>query len=92
MATQMVGLFLLFFIFISMCGQIDFSFTRRTYADMLHKCAGENSVYWTQKINLKDGLYLTSRLNAEVDLALGRMGDGIAAELHIGADKRKQEA
>lgn len=35
--------------------------------------------------------FLTSCLNPKVDLALRGMCDGVATELHIRADKRKQE-
>lgn len=38
-----------------------------------------------------EGPGLTSCLDAKVDLALGRMGDGVPTELHIRADKGKQE-
>lgn len=46
---------------------------------------------WREGVTGTEGSALTSRLDAKVDLALGRMRDGVAAELHIRAGERKQE-
>jgi len=35
------------------------------------------------------GASLTSGLNAKVDLALGRMGYGVATKIHIHADRKQ---
>lgn len=45
---------------------------------------------WEEEVKEDEatGISLTSCLNAKIDLALGRMRDGVATELHIQTDRK----